>query len=79
MNTEYGAHPTSNLVAKSAFSLEILLITKFIVTEVQYFTYFTVLGVLVGKPEGKRPLEGPTCRWEDKIKMYFQEILWGVD
>jgi hypothetical protein len=24
---------------------------------------------LVGKPEGKRPLERPRCRWEDNIKM----------
>jgi hypothetical protein len=23
----------------------------------------------VGKPEGRRPLERPTCRWEDNIKM----------
>jgi hypothetical protein len=26
--------------------------------------------VLVGKPEGKRPL----CRWEDNIKMDLQEV-----
>jgi hypothetical protein len=25
--------------------------------------------VLVGKPEGRRPLEGPRSRWEDNIKM----------
>ena len=25
--------------------------------------------VLVGKPEGKRPLGRPTRRWEDNIKM----------
>ena len=25
--------------------------------------------VLVGKPEGKRQLERPRCRWEDNIKM----------
>jgi hypothetical protein len=25
--------------------------------------------VLVGKPEGKRPLGKPRCRWEDNIKM----------
>ena len=25
--------------------------------------------VLVGKPEGKRPLERPRCRWEDDTKM----------
>jgi hypothetical protein len=28
-----------------------------------------VHGVLVGKPEGKRPLGGPNRRWEDNIKM----------
>jgi hypothetical protein len=25
--------------------------------------------VLVGKPEGKRPLGRPRCRWEDTLKM----------
>jgi len=30
--------------------------------------------VLVGKPEGKRPLERPRCRWEDNIKMHLQEV-----
>jgi hypothetical protein len=30
--------------------------------------------VLVGKPEGKRPLGRPRRRWEDNIKMDIQEI-----
>jgi hypothetical protein len=30
--------------------------------------------VLVGKPEGKRPLGRPRRRWEDSIKMDFQEV-----
>jgi hypothetical protein len=30
--------------------------------------------VLVGRPERKRPLGGPRCKWEDKIKMYFREM-----
>jgi hypothetical protein len=30
--------------------------------------------VLVGKPEGKRPLGTPRRRWEDNIKMDLQEI-----
>ena len=34
--------------------------------------------VLVGKPEGKRPLGGPRNRWEDDIKMDLQEIGCGV-
>ena len=29
--------------------------------------------VLVGKPEGKRPLGRLRCRWEDNIKMDIQE------
>jgi hypothetical protein len=33
-----------------------------------------VYGVLVGKPEGKRPLRRPWRRWEDNIKMDFQEV-----
>jgi hypothetical protein len=30
--------------------------------------------VLVGKPEGKRPLGRPRRRWEDNIKMDLQEV-----
>ena len=30
--------------------------------------------VLVEKPEGKRPLGRPRCRWEDNIKMDLQEV-----
>ena len=30
--------------------------------------------VLVRKPEGKRPLGRPRRRWEDNIKMDFQEV-----
>ena len=30
--------------------------------------------VLVGKPEGKRPLGRPRHRWEDNIKMELQEV-----
>jgi len=35
-----------------------------------------VYRVLVGKPEGKRPLGRPRRRWEDNIKMDLQE--WDV-
>ena len=31
--------------------------------------------VLVGKPEGKRPLGRPRCRWEDNIKKAVQEVV----
>jgi hypothetical protein len=33
--------------------------------------------VLVGKPEGKRPLGRPRHRWEDGIRMDLREIAWG--
>jgi len=33
--------------------------------------------VLVGKPEGKRPLGKPRRRWEDNIKMDLQEVECG--
>jgi hypothetical protein len=33
--------------------------------------------VLVGKPERKRPLGRPRRRWDDNIKMNFQEVGWG--
>jgi hypothetical protein len=38
-----------------------------------------VYKVLVGKPEGKRPLGRPRRRWEDGIRMDLGEIgSWGV-
>jgi len=33
-----------------------------------------VYRVLVGKPEGKRPLGRPKRRWVDNIRMYLQEV-----
>ena len=36
-----------------------------------------VYRVLVGKPEGKRPLGKPSCRWEDNINMDLQEVRCG--
>jgi hypothetical protein len=33
--------------------------------------------ILVGKPEGKRPLGRPRHRWEDNIKLGVREIGWG--
>ena len=33
--------------------------------------------VLLGKPDGKRPLGIPRRRWEDNIKMDLQEVLRG--
>ena len=35
-----------------------------------------VYGVLVGKPEGRRPLGRPRRRWEDNIRMDLREMEW---
>jgi hypothetical protein len=36
--------------------------------------------VLVGRPEGRRPLGRPRRRWKDNIKMDLQEVGWrGMD
>jgi hypothetical protein len=37
-----------------------------------------VYKVLVGKPEGKKPLGRPRCRWENGIRMDIREIGLGV-
>jgi hypothetical protein len=34
----------------------------------------SVYSVVVGKPEGKRPLGRPRHRWKDNIKMDLQEV-----
>jgi hypothetical protein len=33
--------------------------------------------VLVGKPDGRRPLGSPRHRWEDNIKMDFLGVVFG--
>ena len=33
-----------------------------------------VYSVLLGKPEGKRPLGRPSCRWVDNIRLDLQEV-----
>ena len=39
---------------------------------------YRVYRVLVGKPDGRRPLGRPRGRWEDNIKMDLQEVGCGV-
>jgi hypothetical protein len=34
--------------------------------------------ILLGSPEGRRPLGNPRRRWEDNIKMDLQEVGWGA-
>jgi hypothetical protein len=38
-----------------------------------------VYRVLVGKPEGKRPLGRPRRRWEDNIRMDLQDVGCGCE
>jgi hypothetical protein len=38
------------------------------------FLFLTLYRVLVGKPEGRRPLGRPRRRWEDNVKMDLQEV-----
>jgi hypothetical protein len=33
-------------------------------------------GILVGNPEGKKPLGRPRRRWMDNVKMDFRDIGW---
>jgi len=36
--------------------------------------------VLIGKPEGNRPLVRSRCRWDDNIRMDLRDNCWeGVD
>jgi hypothetical protein len=38
-----------------------------------------VYRVLVGKPEGRRPLGRPRRRWEDNVRMVLQEVGCGFE
>jgi hypothetical protein len=41
---------------------------------------FIAYRILVGKPEGKRPLGRPRHRWVDSVRMDLREIGWdGID
>jgi hypothetical protein len=35
--------------------------------------------ILVGRPDGRRPLGRRRRRWEHNIKMDLQEVRWGMD
>jgi hypothetical protein len=35
--------------------------------------------ILVGRPEARRLLGRPNCRWEVNIKIGLQEVGWGMD
>jgi len=42
------------------------------------YVLHNIYRVLVGKPEGKRPVGRPRRRWEDNNKMDLQEVGCGV-
>jgi hypothetical protein len=37
-----------------------------------------VYRLLVGKSEGKRALERPSCRWVDNTRLALGEVEWGA-
>jgi hypothetical protein len=46
----------------------------------KYYGFIMACRILVGNPEGKRPLGKPRRRWVDNIKMDLREIEWdGID
>ena len=45
-----------------------------VINRILFLCYSGVHRVLVGKPEGKRPLWRPRRRWEDNINMDLQEV-----
>jgi hypothetical protein len=54
-----------------------LVFTESILNRIEFAVPVMLRGVhrvLVGKPEGKRPLERPRRRWEDNIKRDLQEV-----
>jgi hypothetical protein len=52
--------------------------------DIKYYTHIqhgekrNACRVLIGKPEGKRPLRRPRRRWDSNIKMDLREIGCGV-
>jgi hypothetical protein len=43
----------------------------------EWWEKWNVYRLLVGKPEGKRPLGRPRRRWADNIKMDLVALGWG--
>jgi hypothetical protein len=48
-----------------------------IVLKINLLIFNKAYRLLVGKPEGKRPLGRPRRRWADNIKIDILEIGWG--
>jgi hypothetical protein len=43
-----------------------------------FLSYMPHYRVLVGKPEGSRPLGKSRYRWEDNINMGLRDMKWGA-
>jgi hypothetical protein len=64
----------------------IYLICTFIYTDIKFSKIYLVFielfkkinayRILVGEPEGRRPLGRPRRRWVDNIEMYLRDIGW---
>jgi hypothetical protein len=64
---------TAKSLGEILASLPLCLTTKF---TNRILTWYRVL---VGKPEGKRPLGRPRLRWEDNVRMDLQEVGCGFE
>jgi hypothetical protein len=62
------------LIALLSVSMFILILREFLITYAEIGEGRGMHRVLVGKPEGKRPLGRPRRRWEDNIKTNLQEV-----
>jgi hypothetical protein len=67
-----------NYMSQSSVITTLCMIYKWKPAINKLFFLNNLYRILVGKPEGKRPMERPRCRWEDNIKMNLQEVGCGV-
>jgi hypothetical protein len=62
-------------------ALEIDVNCKTVVVTITYYIFVylqrNAYRILVGKPEGRRPLGRPRRRWVDNIRMDLGEVGWG--
>jgi hypothetical protein len=57
------------------------ILFNFFLSDLKFYV-FLVIGayrVLVGKPEGRRPLGRSRYRWEDNIRMDVRDFGWGME
>jgi hypothetical protein len=70
----FSSHQTANLNPNIRPNNNALLLALTLTLLLNKFIYVNEYTVLVGKPEGKRPLGRPRRRWEDNIKMDLEEV-----